>query len=190
MKTRIFYTGFALTGLFFLIYGCTRTTPADAVKTAMEKELIKEKATKILEEYNVPEVVVKEFNKTHSDTIYRQWLVYKTNPEETINVKLPEVYIVKYHIDNQGYREKYSREGKIIETNRSINFTVLPNKASDLIKKGDYKDWELVGDVLELLDNSTGDPVGYVVTVAKAQNKERIFFNDEGDIVKIQELTS
>jgi hypothetical protein len=188
MKTRIFYLGISISGLFFLLNGCTPSSPGDAVRAAMEKELVKEKVTKILNEYDVPEVVVEEFNNNHSDTLTRQWSVYAMTPEDTLHVVLPEVYIVNYRINNQGYCQKYSNEGKIIETNRSVNFSILPKKASDLIKKGEYKDWKLDGDVLELLDNSTHDTVGYMVTVAKANNKERIFFNEDGDVVKIEKV--
>ena len=158
MKTKIFYLGIPITGLFFLLIGCTHTSPGDAVRAAMEKELVKEKVTKLLEEYDVPEVVVEEFNNNHSDTIARQWSVFAMTPEDTLDINLPEVYIVKYRIDNKGYREKYSNEGKIMETNCSVNFSVLPKKASDLIKKGEYKDWKLDGDVLELLEAVAQQP--------------------------------
>ena len=154
----------------------------------MEKELIKEKATVFLEEHNVPAVVVKEFDRGRSDTIKRQWLVYKKAPEDNINVELPEVYIVKYKLEGQEYSTKYSREGELIETNRLVNLTVLPEESREMLQNGDYKDWKVVGDVLELLDNNTGEPASYIVTLEKTGTRERVFFNRDGETVKIQKL--
>ena len=189
MKTRTFLLGIMAAGIAgYLLLGCSGGSPGNAVRAAMEKELIKEKAMEYLEEHDVPAVVIKEFNNRHSDTITRQWLAYKKTPGERINLELPEVYVVNYNVNDQGFSEKYSNEGEIIETNRTINLSVLPNKASDLLQKGEYKNWEVSGDVLELLDNLTNEPVGYLVTVAKSDNKERIFFDRTGHIVKIQKL--
>ena len=187
MKALTYLTEMAVAAIVVFSFSCCNSgSPGNAVKAAMEKEMIKEKAMEYLEENDVPAIVVKEFNNNHSDTITRQWLVYKKTPEEVINVELPGLYIVSYNRNAQGYCEKYSDKGEIIETNRMINFSVLPDKASVLFTTGTYKAWEVSGDILEILDHFTNEPVGYVVTVVKSDNQERIFFNREGDITKIQ----
>lgn len=190
MKTINFYLGMSITGLLAsLVYSCQTGSPGDAVRTAMEKEIIKEEAEVYMDELNVPAVVVDEFIKNQSDTIERQWLVYDKKTDEEIDVKLPEVYIVAYSKNAQDHRDRYSKEGKIIDRNQLINLSVLPHQALDIIQKGEYKDWEVVGDVYETLDNLTYEPVGYIVKVKKAEKKERLFFDLEGNIVKIQQLT-
>ena len=155
----------------------------------MEKEIIKEKAEEYIEELNVPAVVVEEFMKNQSDKVERRWLVYKETPGEEINIDLPEVYIVAYRKNVQDYRAKYSKEGVILDINHLINLSVIPPQALDLLQKGAYKEWEVVGDVFETLDNITNEPVGLIVTVKKAEQKERLFFDLEGNVVKIQKLT-
>jgi len=190
MKTINFYLGMSLTGLLAsLAYSCNTGTPGEAVRTAMEKEIIKEKAEVYIDELKVPAVVVDEFTKNKSDTIERQWLVYEKKPEEEINVELPEVYIVAYSMNALDHRDSYSKEGKIIDRNQLVNLSVLPQKALDFVQKDEYKDWEVVGDVYETLDNFTYEPVGYIVKIKKADKKERLFFDMEGNIVKIQQLT-
>lgn len=191
MKTRTIYLGIQAAAIFtILVSGCKSGTPGEAVKVAMEKEIVKEKAEVFLEENNVPAVIVKEFEKAHSDTIKRQWIVYQKAPGEVVNLELPEIYIVKYRKDDQEYRIKYSGKGKILETNRMINLSVLPDPARKYLQEGEYKDWELVGDVFEILDNITGESLGYIVTAEKTGNKERVYFNQTGEVVKIQKLTS
>lgn len=190
MKTRTINLGIqAIVIATCTMYACTSGTPGDAVKAAMEKEIIKEKAQVYLEEYNVPAVIVKKFEKTHSDTITRQWLVYKKTPEEVIKVQLPEIYIVRYNKKGQEYSMKYSDKGEILETNRLINLSVLPDPAREMFQKGEYKEWDIVGDVFEILDNITGESAGYIVTVEKTGNKERVFFNRAGKVVKIQKIS-
>jgi hypothetical protein len=185
MKTRTFLSGIAVFSLAMIIHGCNTASPGSAVKVAMEKEIIKEKAMDYLEENNVPEVVVKAFITNHSDTIAREWVVYK-KPEEEISVKLPEVYIATYEVNDKEYNEKYSNEGEVLEKNRVINYSILPEKASDLLQNGEYKDWEVTGDVLELLDNISGETLGYIVNIVKSDQKERIIFDKTGKIEKAQ----
>lgn len=190
MKTINYYLGMSITGLIaFLAYSCKTGNPGDAVRAAMEKEIIKEKAEVYMDELNVPAVVVEEFIKNQSDTIKRQWLVYEKPLQEEVNIELPEVYIVAYRNNDQDLRDKYSKEGEIIDRNHLVNLSVLPHQALDLIQKGEYKDWEVVGDVYETLDNITYEPIGFIVTLKKAEEKERLFFDLEGSIVKIQQLT-
>jgi hypothetical protein len=190
MKTLNYYLGISIS-LFiaFLVYGCKTGTPGDAVRAAMEKELIKEKAEKYIEELNVPAVVVEEFMKNKSDTVERQWLIYQESPGVEINLEIPEVYIVSYKKNGQDYRAKYSKEGEIIDINHMVDLSILPHRALDLLQKGEYKEWEVVGNVFETLDNVTKEPVGFIVKVKKAEEKERLFFDLEGNVVKIQELT-
>ncbi len=189
MKTIRFYLGITIVGLTaFLANSCKTGTPGDAVRNAMEKEIIKEESETFIEEHNVPAVIVKEFNNRQSDTIERQWLVFEQLPEDTIKLELPEVYIVKYSQNSQDYRSKYSIAGEIIEKNHLINISVLPVPAQDVLKKGEYKDWEVVGDVFETLDNKTDEPIGFIVKVKKGLNKEKVFFDLEGNMVKIQTM--
>ncbi len=190
MKTINYYLGISIMVFIALLaFSCKTGTPGDAVRAAMEKEIIKEKAEVYIEELNVPAVVVREFNKNQSDTIVRQWLVYKETPGEEIDIELPEVYIVAYGNDAQEYRDKYSKDGEIIDMNHLVNLSVLPHQALDLLQKGEYKEWEVVGDVYETLDNITNEPIGFIVKVKKAEQKERLFFDPEGNVVKIQKLT-
>jgi hypothetical protein len=190
MKTMKYYLGISLTGLMaFLVYSCKTSSPGDAVKAAMEKEIIKEKAEALIDEQEVPEVVVAAFVKNKPETIERTWLIYKETPEQQIKVELPEVYIVAYRDNGQDYRARYSREGDIININHLIGLTVLPSAAQDLLQKGEYRDWQVTGDVYETLDNITNEPIGFIVKVKKAEQSERLFFDLEGNVVKIQELS-
>lgn len=104
-------------------------------------------------------------------------------------MKLPDVYLVRFKSNDRDFNEKYSDKGEIIEKNGVINYSVLPGKASDLLKKGEYKDWDVSGDVLELLDNLTGETIGYMVNVEKADQKERLIFKPSGEIGKIQKIS-
>jgi hypothetical protein len=190
MKTRNYYLGISILGLIaFLAYGCKTSTPGDAVRSAMEKEIIKDEAEAYIDEPNVPAVVVDEFIKDQSDTIERKWLVLEKEPQNEVKVVLPEVFIVAYKSNDQNMRDKYSKEGELIDRNHLVNLSVLPQQALDLIQKGEYKDWEVVGDVYETLDNITFEPIRYIVTLKKAEEKERLFFDFEGNILKIQQLT-
>ncbi len=190
MKTINYYLGLSTAVLVgILVYCCKTGTPGDAVKTAMEKEIIKEKAEVYIEEHNVPAVVVEEFIKNRSDTIKREWLVYQEKAGEEIKVGLPEVYIVAFSKNAQDYKAKYSKEGDFIDLNHLTNISVLPESALDVLKKGEYKDWEVVGDVFEILDNISNEPTGFIVNIQKAEQKERLFFNLEGNIVKIQKIS-
>jgi hypothetical protein len=190
MKTTNYYLGISITGLIaILVCSCKTGTPGEAVRAAMETEIVKEKAEEYIEELNVPAVVVEEFTKNQSDTVERQWLVYKETPGEEINIELPEVYIVTYRKNAQDCRARYSKEGNIIAMNHLVDLSVLPHRALDLLQKGAYKEWEVVGDVFETLDNITNEPVGFIAKVKKAEEKERLFFDPEGNVVKIQKLT-
>jgi hypothetical protein len=173
----------------FSLYSCNTGTPGEAVRSAMEREMIREKAEEYIAEHDVPAVVVDEFNKNQSDTIERQWLVYKKMPEEEINVELPDVYIVAFKKDNQNYRTRYSKEGEVIDRNRSANLSVLPDAALDILRKGEYKDWQIEGDVFEILDNETRVPTGYFVRVTKDDQTEKLFFDLDGQIVKINTIS-
>ncbi len=189
MKTTNFYLSISIAGLMALLASSCRTgTPGDAVRTAMEKELIKEKAEVYIEENNVPAVVVEEFMKGRNDTVKRKWLVYKEPAEEQVNVKLPDVYIVAFRSNDQNYRAKYSREGDILTMNHMVGLSVLPDPALNVIQRDDYKGWQVVGDVYETLDNVTGEPTGFIVNVSKDDRKERVFFDLEGNTVKIQTI--
>jgi hypothetical protein len=190
MRAMKYYLGISLTGLIaLLVYSCKTSSPGDAVKAAMEKEIIKEKAEALIDEQEVPEVVVAAFVKNKPETIERTWLIYKETPEQQIKVELPEVYIVAYRDNGQDYRARYSREGDIININHLIGLTVLPSAAQDLLQKGEYRDWQVTGDVYETLDNITNEPIGFIVKVKKAEQSERLFFDLEGNVVKIQELS-
>jgi hypothetical protein len=190
MRAMKYYLGISLTGLMaFLVYSCKTSSPGDAVKAAMEREIIKEKAEELIDEQKVPEVVVAAFIKNKPDIIERTWLVYKETPEEEVKVKIPEVYIVAYRDNDQDYRAKYSKEGDIINLNQLISLSILPDAALNTLQKGEYRDWEVTGDVYETLDNITNEPIGFIVKVKKADQSEKLFFDLEGNIVKIQELS-
>jgi hypothetical protein len=191
MKTKRNHLKILFSGVIALImmYGCKTGTPGDAVRTAMEEELIKEKAEKYIEENKVPAVVVDEFVKNHSDSIERQWLVYEQEPGKEVSVDLPEVYIVAFRKADQNYRTKYSREGEVIDRTRLSDLSVLPDKALDILQKGDYKDWKIVGDIFETLDKMTMEPTGFIVRVEKSDQTKRLFFDLQGNIVKIQKIS-
>ena len=190
MKSLKYYLGMSITGLIaFLVYSCKTSTPGDAVKAAMEKEIIKEEAEESIDELNVPAVVVEAFSKDRPDTMKRTWLVYKAKSGDQVKVELPEVYIVAFKKDAQDYRIRYSREGDVVGLNRLIEMYALPEDALNLLHQGAYKDWEVVGDVFETLDNITNEPIGFLVKVQKEGQRERLFFDTDGNILKIQQLT-
>jgi hypothetical protein len=190
MKNLKSYIGVPVAGLLaIMVYGCKTSTPGDAVKAAMQKEIIKEKVEDMITEDNVPEVVVEAFNQRRPEVHDRSWFIYEQTPEQKIDLALPEVYIVAFSEKGENYKAKYSKEGDILELNHLIDLSVLPRTALDVIQKGDYKDWKVVGDVYETLDNDTKLPVGFIVTVSKGDEKNWLFFDVDGTLVKIQTLT-
>ena len=190
MKKLKIYFGIPLAVLLaFAVNSCKTSSPGDAVNAAMQKEIIKQKVEEIIKEENVPEVVVDAFIKRRPEALDRSWLIYEQTPEQKIELALPEVYIVAFSEKGEHYRARYSKEGNIIDLNHRIDLSVLPEGALDIIQKGEYSDWQVEGDVYETLDNETQEPIGYIVTVKKGEAQNRLFFDVDGTMVKVQTLT-
>jgi len=195
MKTKFFLNRLLIVAgisMSALLVSCNGGTPKQTIDTAVNnavmEDSVKNDAENYIVKHHVPAVVVDAFNKENAKATNRQWFVYSGDPNDLTNVEIPDAYVVAYGKDNKKYKEKYSRQGEVMEIVRLGSTEILPDSVLQAIKSGQYKDWKISGDIYEKMDKDTRQPNGYVVVLQNGDKRVKLFFDPQGDITETRPL--
>lgn len=102
---------------------------------------------------------------------------------EVYEIEEPEIYIATFDLDSSKIKAKYNKEGKLLETKKSLTKENLPQKIAASLNTGIYKDWQIISESQEVKSVVMKEPV-YKVAIKKGDEKYILYFDKNGNIEK------
>lgn len=147
---------------------------------------------------DVPTEVTEQFTVLYPNIDAEDWYAYdyywdtetdEVEEDSLIEVEYlyPEFYEVDFMMESKPYRSIFSRIGEFIETRRIIKEDELPSAVSNALKKGEYKDWELVGE-REKVEKTPKKETLYRVRVRKGKERQVLLFDSNGKLVQAKKI--
>jgi hypothetical protein len=120
-----------------------------------------------------------------------EWEVYPEVVAEVSNDSLevfevvsPEIYYVTFKKDNEIHKAKLNKEGKLIESKKSLTEEKIPKAVTESLANSVYKDWTVISEKEEIKNVAEKEAL-YRIVVQKDNKKHILYFEKSGKIAKI-----
>jgi hypothetical protein len=179
-----------------LILAVAVNMSAQQIKARGPKRELRSERKK-LKQTDVPKEVIETFTAIYPKEQIIDWYAYPyywdiemdDSPLDTITYVeylYPEFYEVEFIKEGKTHKSIFSRPGKLLHTRKLIKDEEIPQQIVNSLKKGDYKDWNMVGEK-ERIEKESSEPL-YKLKVEKGRERQVLFYYGDGTLVQVKKI--